>query len=72
MSLDVFGTVINSKVDMNIVGQEYSWLSMGCEYLSPMIYPSHYYEGTMGSLYRIKPMTIDSERNWYGKRIWGN
>ena len=51
LSLDVFGTVINSKVDRNIVGQEYSWLSMGCEYLSPMIYPSHYYEGTMGNDY---------------------
>lgn len=51
LSLDVFGTVINSKVDRNIVGQEYSWLSMYCEYLSPMIYPSHYYEGTMGKDY---------------------
>ncbi len=51
LSLDVFGTVINSKVDRNIVGQEYSWLSMQCEYLSPMIYPSHYYEGTMGKDY---------------------
>ncbi len=48
LSLDVFGTVINSKVDANIVGQEYSWLSMFCEYMSPMIYPSHYFEGTMG------------------------
>ena len=51
LSLDVFGTVINSKVDRNIVGQEYSWLSMNCEYLSPMVYPSHYYEGTMGKDY---------------------
>ncbi|SFB70313.1 putative glycoside hydrolase [Butyrivibrio sp. YAB3001] len=51
LSLDVFGTVINSKVDRNIVGQEYSWLSMNCECLSPMIYPSHYYEGTMGKDY---------------------
>ncbi len=48
LSLDLFGTVINSKVDRDIVGQEYAWLSMNCEYLSPMIYPSHYYEGTMG------------------------
>ena len=51
LSLDVFGTVINSKIDRNIVGQEYSWLSMICEYLSPMVYPSHYYEGTMGQDY---------------------
>ncbi len=51
LSLDVFGTVINSKVDRNIVGQEYSWLSMNSEYLSPMVYPSHYYEGTMGNDY---------------------
>ncbi|WP_408071979.1 putative glycoside hydrolase [Butyrivibrio sp. JL13D10] len=48
LSLDVFGTIINSVVDSDIVGQEYPWLSMDCEYLSPMIYPSHYYEGTMG------------------------
>ena len=48
LSLDVFGTAMGSKVDRNIVGQEYSWLSMSCEYLSPMIYPSHYYEGSMG------------------------
>ncbi len=48
LSLDVFGTAINSKVDRNIVGQDYAWLSMYCEYLSPMIYPSHYYEGSMG------------------------
>ncbi len=51
LSLDVFGTVINSRIDRNIVGQEYSWLSMQCECLSPMIYPSHYYEGTMGKDY---------------------
>ncbi len=51
LSLDVFGTVINSKVDRNIVGQDYAWLSVACEYLSPMIYPSHYYEGTMGKDY---------------------
>lgn len=48
LSLDVFGTIINSVIDSNIVGQEYAWLSMDCEYLSPMIYPSHYYEGAMG------------------------
>ncbi len=51
LSLDLFGTAINSRVDRNIVGQEYAWLSMSCEYLSPMIYPSHYYEGTMGKDY---------------------
>ncbi len=48
LSLDVFGTIIGSTVDSNIVGQDYSWLSMDCDYLSPMIYPSHYYEGSFG------------------------
>ena len=48
LSLDVFGTIIGSKIDSDIVGQEYTWLSMNCEYMSPMIYPSHYYDGTMG------------------------
>lgn len=48
LSLDVFGTIINSKVDRDIVGQEYSQLSMYADYLSPMIYPSHYYDNTLG------------------------
>ena len=69
LSLDVFGTVINSKVDRNIVGQEYSWLSMNSEYLSPMVYPSHYYEGTMGNDYPdLYPYeTIDAAMK-YSKR----
>ncbi|WP_051226378.1 putative glycoside hydrolase [Butyrivibrio sp. MC2013] len=48
LSLDLFGTVIASDIDRDIVGQEYGSLSMNCEYLSPMIYPSHYYDGSMG------------------------
>ncbi len=48
LSLDVFGTVINSKVDSNIVGQEYQRLSMFCDYMSPMVYPSHYANGCFG------------------------
>ena len=49
LSLDVFGTVINSRIDSNIVGQEYPRLSMFCDYMSPMIYPSHYYDGSFGT-----------------------
>ncbi len=48
LSLDLFGTVIPSKIDRNIVGQDYAWLSVDCEFLSPMIYPSHYADGSMG------------------------
>ncbi len=51
LSLDVFGTVISSRTDRNIVGQDYAWLSVDCEVLSPMIYPSHYANGSFGKDY---------------------
>ena len=51
LSLDVFGTIISSQVDRNTVGQDYAWLSVECETLSPMIYPSHYANGSFGKNY---------------------
>jgi len=47
-SLDVFGTVIHSDIDRDIVGQDYASLSRHANYLSPMVYPSHYYDGSYG------------------------
>lgn len=42
VSADVYGMVIDSKVDQRIVGQSYVELSKYLDYISPMIYPSHY------------------------------
>ena len=42
VSADVYGVVIDSAVDQQIVGQNYVELSKHLDYISPMIYPSHY------------------------------
>lgn len=42
VSADVYGVVIDSEVDQQIVGQDYVALANQFDYLSPMIYPSHY------------------------------
>ena len=42
ISADVFGMVIDSEVDQEIVGQNYLELSKYLDYISPMVYPSHY------------------------------
>lgn len=48
LSADVFGTIISSYDDSVAVGQDYSTLSGAVDYLCPMIYPSHYQEGSFG------------------------
>lgn len=45
-SMDVFGIVIHAEYDRNIVGQDYASLSFETDALSPMVYPSHYADGT--------------------------
>lgn len=45
-SMDVFGIVINAEYDRKIVGQDYAALSYETSCLSPMVYPSHYADGT--------------------------
>lgn len=47
-SMDVFGIVIHAEYDRNIVGQDYAALSYETDALSPMVYPSHYADGTYG------------------------
>ncbi len=48
ISADVYGTIINSDVDAKIVGQDYTALSRVLDYICPMVYPSHYANGSMG------------------------
>lgn len=45
---DVFGTVIDSKIDQEYTGQNYQALGGVVDVLSPMIYPSHYRNGVYG------------------------
>ncbi|MGL4363011.1 MAG: putative glycoside hydrolase [Cellulosilyticaceae bacterium] len=51
VSADVFGTIITSKVDAEIVGQDYKELLKRLDYICPMIYPSHYGPGSFGIEY---------------------
>lgn len=48
VAADVFGTVIDNKTDQKIVGQEYAALAQRLDYICPMVYPSHYYNGAYG------------------------
>lgn len=42
ISADVYGMVIDSRIDQQIVGQNYIEMSKYLDYISPMVYPSHY------------------------------
>ena len=42
VSADVYGVVIDSERDQQIVGQNYIELARYLDYISPMVYPSHY------------------------------
>lgn len=48
VSADVFGAIITSEFDAKIVGQNYREMSKHLDYVSPMIYPSHYAKGSFG------------------------
>lgn len=59
ISVDVFGAVILSDLDASIVGQDFVAISQYVDYISPMIYPSHYANGTFGIEYpNLKPYNI--------------
>lgn len=47
-SLDVFGGIINSYKDQFSIGQDYNSLVKYCDYICPMVYPSHYANKTFG------------------------
>lgn len=51
VSADVFGAIITSQLDAKIVGQDYKELVKHLDYISPMIYPSHYASGSFGVQY---------------------
>lgn len=48
VSADVFGAIINSDVNADSVGQIYGEMAKHLDYISPMIYPSHYGDGNYG------------------------
>lgn len=48
VSCDVFGTIIGSRIDSRLVGQDYTVMSTIVDYMCPMIYPSHYAAGNFG------------------------
>lgn len=48
LGADVFGTVIHSNVDAGIVGQNYKEIGCIVDVICPMVYPSHYQNGTFG------------------------
>jgi hypothetical protein len=48
VSADVFGTIITSDVDAGLVGQDYSDMASALDYICPMVYPSHYSNGSFG------------------------
>ncbi len=48
LSADIFGGVMVYKLDGQLIGQEWSSLGhLGLDVLSPMIYPSHFADGTV-------------------------
>ncbi len=48
VSADVYGAIINSGVNADAVGQVYGEMAKHLDYISPMIYPSHYGDGNYG------------------------
>jgi len=48
VSADVFGAIITSEIDAKIVGQDYAQMSKYLDYICPMVYPSHYADGSFG------------------------
>ncbi len=59
VSADVYGTIINSKIDAARVGQNYVEMAKHLDYICPMIYPSHFGEGNYGVKYPdLEPLEI--------------
>ncbi len=48
VSADVYGTIIDSQIDREIVGQDYVQMASHLDYICPMVYPSHYGNGVYG------------------------
>ena len=48
VSADVFGTIICNESDGRLIGQDYVEMAKRCDYICPMVYPSHYVERAYG------------------------
>ena len=48
VSADVFGAIITSEFDANVVGQDYIEMSKHLDFICPMVYPSHYANDSFG------------------------
>ena len=59
VAADVYGTIISSKIDAGLVGQNYTEMAKYLDYICPMIYPSHFGEGNYGVEYPdLEPFKI--------------
>ena len=59
LSIDVFGILAwNEKVDIRSLGQDVSELIKYVDYMSPMIYPSHFSQGFAGFVRHDDPYSI--------------
>lgn len=48
VSADVFGTIICNESDGRLIGQDYVEMAKHCDYICPMVYPSHYVDQAYG------------------------
>lgn len=48
VSADVFGTIICNESDGRLIGQDYVEMAKRCDYICPMVYPSHYVNDAYG------------------------
>lgn len=48
VSADVFGTIICNESDGQLIGQDYVEMAKHCDYICPMVYPSHYVNNAYG------------------------
>lgn len=48
ISADVFGTIICNESDGRLIGQDYVEMAKHCDYICPMVYPSHYVDHAYG------------------------
>lgn len=62
VSADVYGTIIDSTWDQQIVGQNYAMMARELDVICPMVYPSHYGPG----VYRVPIPDADPYRTVTG------
>ena len=48
VSADVFGTIICNESHGRLIGQDYVEMAKHCDYICPMVYPSHYVNNAYG------------------------